>query len=179
MPRKFRTNLTAERVRELLNYDPETGVFTWKVDRVAGRPATNIRARAGDIAGNINAWGYRVIGIDGCQSPAHRLAWLHVYGEWPHSIIDHANGDRSDNRLENLRLADDSANLQNMRLHDRNKCGFKGVHKTDRHSNRPWIASITVRGKTHYLGSHETPEEAHEAYKAAARKFFGEFARFE
>jgi hypothetical protein len=87
------TELTAERLRELLNYDPDTGVFTWRVRPVHSH-------RVGDIAGSVRTTrGYRLIGVAGRVYKAHRLAWLYMMGEWPKDQIDHINRDPSDNRF--------------------------------------------------------------------------------
>jgi hypothetical protein len=81
--------LTAERLREVLNYNPGTGVFTWRVQ-------TGRRAPVGAIAGCITWYGYIAIKIDCCRHLAHRLAWFYVTGAWPKDQIDHINGNRSD-----------------------------------------------------------------------------------
>jgi hypothetical protein len=107
--------------------------------------------------------GYRRIRVLGKLYWAHRLAWLYVHGDWPPDKIDHINGDRKDNRLMNLRAASDSENMQNVGMRSDNTTGVRGV--TRRKSR--WIAQITAGGKTHYLGVHETAEEAHRAYVEA------------
>lgn len=91
-------HLTAERLRELLDYDPETGYFRWRRD-------VGARAWKGQLAGTMARDGYEYIGIDRRRYPAHRLAWLYVHGEWPRGLLRHLNWLRSDNRLENLREA--------------------------------------------------------------------------
>lgn len=97
--------LTAERLRELLTYDPETGEFRWRYTR-------GCRAR-GQIAGTVTCLGYLTIAIDGRKYKAHRLAWLHVHGEWPYPEIDHINRIKLDNRLVNLRRATRAENNAN------------------------------------------------------------------
>jgi hypothetical protein len=94
-------NLTAERLRELVDYDPETGKFTWTRNRA-------YKALGGTAAGYLNTNGYARITIDSVSHAAHRLAWLHVYGEWPKASIDHINRNRQDNRIANLREATQS-----------------------------------------------------------------------
>jgi hypothetical protein len=162
----MRAELTAERLRELLSYDPETGNFKWRV--------TKGRARAGDRAGCIYTRGYAYIRIGGAAYKAHRLAWLYVHGHWPKEFIDHINGHRADNRLVNLREANRIQNFANSRLSCSNTSGFKGVSWDKRW--RKWISSIGSSGRTVYLGWFDTPEEAHSAYMAEARKLHGEFA---
>lgn len=87
--------LTAKRLRQVLDYNPRTGVFTWK-EKIGHRTAV------GERAGSQESAGYRTIGIDGVRSLEHRLAVLHQTGKWPRRIVTHKNGDRSDNRWKNL-----------------------------------------------------------------------------
>lgn len=152
--------LTTERLRELLHYDPESGDFSWRASdggRVAGRPV-----------GSKNAFGYLRIRVDGRRYMAHRLAWLHVHGEWPEGEIDHRNRVKDDNRIANLRPVSRSENMQN-RVHARrdNKSGFLGAQR----ARGAWMARITVDGKERRFGHFATPQQAHEAYLAAKAKF--------
>lgn len=158
--------LTAGRLREALWYDPNTGLFRWRIDRR--------KVRAGTIAGSL-CNGYVRIGIDGRWYAAHRLAWLYVHGEWPSSEIDHRNTDRADNRLENLRPATRQQQSANASLRPDNACGFKGVFFHE--PTKTWQASIRFNGKNRVLGNFSSPQEAHTAYTAAAVELFGEFAR--
>lgn len=154
-----KTDLTAEQLKQLLSYDAETGVFTWCVS-----PSRSVKT--GDIAGAQDDKGYLSIGLKGQIYKAHRLAWLYSHGEWPDGLIDHINCDKSDNRLCNLRVVNESGNSQNIRRPNRrNKSGFLGVI---RFQNK-WRASLTVNKKTIWLGDYATPEEAHLAYIAAKR----------
>lgn len=157
-------NLTCERLKRLLDYNPETGVFRWKVGRGP--------KRVGDVAGCLDN-GYVYICIDGHNYLAHRLAWLYQFGFIGEDHIDHSNLKRDDNRISNLRLANHSKNRANSAKQPNNTSGFKGVVKK---ANR-WRAQITCNNKTRYLGSFATPTEAHAAYLAAATAAFGEFAR--
>jgi len=159
--------LTAERLRDVLNYDPETGVFTW-------RKRISIRIKVGSRAGRVNWKGYRMIGIDGALIMEHRLAWLYVYGEWPDRQIDHINRDKSDNRIANLRLATNSQNHINKGLQKNNTSGFKGVIWEP--SLGKWRARIKINGKNKYLGVHRTREAAAAARRVAEQRHFGEFA---
>jgi hypothetical protein len=172
--------LTAERLRELLHYDPETGAFTWRPREVrSGAERTDKSwnsAHAGKEAGCVSkALGYRIIRIDQRDYYAHRLAFLYMKGRWPKGRLDHEDTDRSNNKWKNLRKATHSQNLANRGRCRTNTTGFKGVrfHK----QRRRYTAQIVVNYKQHYLGLFDTPEEAHAAYCTAAEKHFGEFAR--
>ena len=153
--------LTAERVRELLNYDPETGIFTWRVSRGG--------VVAGAIAGANNGKGYLRIVIDNRKYRAHRLAWLMTFGEWPDDQIDHMDGDKLNNRIVNLRECSNSKNHQNLGgAYSNNAIGVLGVYYFKK--SKKWRAQITHDKKQHHLGSFETPEQAHEAYCLAKRE---------
>jgi hypothetical protein len=162
--------LTAERLRAVFAYSPTAGTLTRLVSN--GR-----RWKVGSVAGTTHPLGYRLVTVDGITYPAHRLAWLHAYGEWPPDgmDIDHVNGDRSDNRLRNLRVATRTQNNANARRRVDDASGFKGVYLC--RASGKWIASIRKAGKLTYLGRYQTPEEAHAAYLGAASRVFGEFAR--
>jgi len=149
--------LTVERLKELLHYDPETGLFHWKVSR-------GYIAQPGHLAGVTNKRGYIYIGVDGRGYLAHRLAWFYMTGRWPADQIDHINQTKSDNRFSNLRECDNSQNQQNTGLRADNRSGFKGVslHKSGR-----WVAERRLRGRRIHLGYHQTPEAAHAAYVAS------------
>lgn len=160
--------LTVGRLRELLHYDPETGVFTRRVDIRGG-------GRNGTVAGSNHNAGYLSITIDGRQYLAHRLAWFYVTGRWPVVDIDHIDRDRRNNRWANLREATRSQNMANTGRRRDNKSGFKGV---SRHvQTGRWQAHSSGGGRTVYLGLFDSAEEAHRAYVAFATDSFGEFAR--
>lgn len=161
--------LTAERLRELLHYDPETGVFKWRV----GRRGT---ARAGTIAGRLHRDGYRRIQVDGVSYAAGPLAWLYMKSEWPAGQIDHENCARDDNWFTNLREANGSQNNMNTRLRRTNTSGFKGV--TFHKACGRWQAGIRHAGRHRHLGLFDTATEAHAAYCKAALEIDPEFARF-
>lgn len=154
-----RADLTAARLRELLRYDPDTGHFVWLQAR--GKRRT-------DRPAGYRTWeGYWHICIDEQGHPAHRLVWLYVHGRWPKQV-DHINGDRSDNRLCNLREADTLVNSQNQRrAHRDSKTGLIGAHLA---LDGRYRSSIRVGGKTYRLGSFRTAEEAHQAYVKAKRE---------
>lgn len=154
-----KTDLTAQRLRELLHYDPETGIFTAQEIR------TGRKNRSGEI-GSVNRNGYRVMHVIGQRYRTHRLAWLYMTGEWPKSQIDHIDGDRLNNKWGNLRDVPRSINLQNLHAAQvNNKIGLLGVSKV----NQKWLARIFVDGKATRLGRFETPEQAHQAYLNAKR----------
>lgn len=152
--------LTAERLREVLAYCPDTGRFTW---RVSGRGRFK---RAGNAAGTVNGHGYVAITIDGQVYAAHRLAWLHVHGRWPEFEIDHRNGHRADNRIANLRDVPTAVNRQNLRAARRDSS--TGVLGVSMRGGSP-IASIQVNGRQRHLGVFSTVAAAGEAYVAAKR----------
>ncbi len=159
---KQNSTLTQERLREVLHYDPETGIFTWRVNRA--------QMVAGSVAGGPNGKGYWYIKIDRYSYPAHRLAWLYVHGVWPPFDTDHHDTKPSNNRIDNLREATRGQNRQNMRkAHKNNKAGLLGVmwHK----QSQRWRAKITVDGKGIHLGNFLTPELASAAYAEAKRKY--------
>jgi hypothetical protein len=158
--------ITAERLREMLHYDPETGVFTYRMPRK--------RIRVGNVAGYQRPDGYRRIKLDKQFDYAHRLAWLYMTGEWPTFDIDHANGKPADNRWANLRQATTTQNLANSRKPASNRSGFKGACWDA--SKRKWLASIKVNGRNKFLGRFDCPAEAHRADVEAAEKLHGEFA---
>jgi hypothetical protein len=161
--------LTADKLRELLHYDPHAGVLTWLVNLGPGRPDI------GDVAGSLSKDGYWVIGIYGRVYKAHRLAWLWMKGEWPPSDIDHRNLNKSDNIWTNFRLATDSQNGANKHAPAHNTSGIKGVSWCKR--SRKWLARIMVNGKSIFLGYFECLAAAHFAVIIASDKAFGEFAR--
>ena len=154
--------LSLTKLKENLHYDPETGVFT----RIKGN-GRNVNI--GDIAGS-NRSGYVLIWVNNSPYQAHRLAWLYMMGVMPIEFIDHINGDRSDNRFGNLREATHQQNRQNItKPQSNNTTGFLGVtYKTE---NEKYVASIRVDKKLKHLGYFTTPEEAHQAYLIAKRKF--------
>lgn len=157
--------LTAERLRELLWYDPHSGAFKWLVDY-------SPRNRAGTLAGTYCDI-YVRIRIDGVMYKAHRLAWLYMTGEWPPEDIDHRDLNRKNNRWENIRSATRSQNNANQSVRKDNKSGYKGVSL----KAGKWWAQICVRGERRSLGRFATLEEAVMIYRRAVSDEFGEFAR--
>jgi hypothetical protein len=152
--------LTQERLKELLNYDPATGVFTWRIP-------VRANVKAGQRAGSIHPKGYVIISVDKRLTKAHRLAWLYVHGEMPPAELDHINRIPNDNRIANLRLADRYINTQNTGLQKNNTSGYRGVtwHK----SQQKWRARISIQGKMNELGYFHSKEDAAKRYEEVAR----------
>lgn len=159
--------VSVSHLKKILDYNPETGIFTWLI-----RPR---RRACSPVAGTISL-GYRRICIKQHHYSAHQLAWLYVTGQWAGGEIDHINGVKDDNRWVNLRKADRQTNQANSKIRVSNKTGFKGAG-SPLAGRRKFPARITVNYKTLWLGSFDTAQEAHDAYLAAAREHFGEFAR--
>ncbi len=160
---------TQERLREVLHYNPESGIFTWRV-------RTTNCVKIGDIAGGDKGAGWHKIKIDGRNYFSHRLAWIYMHGSIDENlVIDHINGVRSDNRIANLRLVTRAQNMKNYSMPKHNTSGYKGV-SLDRSSSK-WKAQISHNGKKISLGLFATPEAAHDAYLVASAKYHGEFAK--
>lgn len=160
--------ITAERLKELVEYDPDTGEFVWIVK---ARPA----CRVGDLCGRISRQGYHEIGLDYRLYRANRLAWLYMTGEWPDRDVDHINRVKSDNRWSNLRLATRSQNSANVDVAlRRGTSGYLGV--TFDKSRDRWRAQIRIGGRKVNLGRYTDPVEAARVYDDAAWREFGEYA---
>lgn len=155
--------VTQGEVKTRLNYDPETGVFTWRIN--------SSRAKAGAVAGTVNSRGYVIICIRKRGYMAHRLAWFYVHGYWPPEETDHINGDRADNRLSNLRLATKRQNMHNRKRQVCASSPYKGV--SIHHAG--WSAEICTPTGREWLGLFRTPEEAAERYQRRAREVQKEF----
>jgi len=164
---KSARDLTAQRLKDLLRYCPDTGEFT------AAKARRGLR-KVGS-AGWVNAQGYRCVSLDGSTYLAHRLAWLFVNGEWPLDQIDHINGVRSDNRISNLRASSQHQNMQNTSARSDSSTGLKGVFPV---RSGKWAAQIQANKKVHHLGTFASKEEAFAAYQSAASDLHGEFAKF-
>ena len=161
-------DITQEQLKEMIHYDPDTGIFTW----VKPLPSCNIRP--GTVAGSLRHTGYVRLEINGRTYTAHRLAWLYVTGEWPSNIIDHIDNCRNNNRFANLRLADPHKNSCNRRTNSNNTSGYKGVSWSAK--CQKWQAGIKVNGKKQHLGMFDTKQDAHAALVAVRVRLHGEFA---
>lgn len=175
-----RTNITPELCRQLLRYEPETGRLFWKP-----RPADLFQARgsysrehgakvwnarwAGKEAFTATNYGYKVGAIQFCNMAAHRVIWAIVHGQWPQDQIDHINGDRSDNRLENLRAVSDAENKKNMRRRADNRSGRTGVYWSAQ--AQKWTAEIKINGRKIGLGQFHNLNDAIRAREAGESRF--------
>lgn len=151
--------VTCKRLKELLWYTPNTGVFVWITKKG--------RAKEGDRAGTIRPDGRLQIYVDGKPYLAHRLAWLYVHGTLPakEMDIDHINRNPLDNRIENLRAVSRAGNIRNSGAMKTNKSGFRGVHFSNRMGK--WVAQISTETARIHLGVFDTAEEAAKARHAA------------
>lgn len=149
--------LTQARLKELLHYDPLTGIFT----RLVGVQGVD----AGHVQKPNKFHGYVFIEIDGEKYRAHRLAWFYVHGRWPSDQLDHRDRNKAHNWISNLREATDGQNRQNMSMRSDNGSGHTGV-SWDKGRNK-WMAQIKVDGRQHYLGRFDDVMDASEAYKKA------------
>lgn len=149
--------LSHQRLCELLTYDPETGLFTWRRGALAGQPA-----------GSRTSDGYLRIGVDRARYKAHRLAWFYYHQSWPLHEIDHVDGIRTNNAISNLRDIRHSSNAQNKRKAQANNAtGLLGVYFSRK--ERKYRSRILVNGKRQCLGFFASPEAAHAAYLKAKR----------
>lgn len=161
-------DLTAERLRSIVSYDPNTGRMVRTVD-------VSSRGRAGNVLGTLGPDGYLYVRIDLHTYMLHRLAWLYMTGSWPAFEIDHINTTRDDNRFCNLREATSKQNKHNTSCHKRNPISVKGVswHKP----RQKWRARLHHNGKEMHLGLFNTIEEARAVYAAEAVRIRGQYAR--
>ncbi len=153
--------MNQDKLKELLSYEPTTGIFTWLISKGS--------IKAGDIAGSHGKYKHLYVKIDGKTYYLHRLAWLYLYGEMPKYMIDHINGISDDNRIDNLRDVTNTVNQQNQKkAHINSKSGLIGACWNKQ--NKAWKAQITHQGKVIYLGLYKTAQLAHEAYLTAKRE---------
>lgn len=159
--------ITQSELKELLNYDKDTGIFTWK-------KRTSNRIKIGSIAGNLHCRGYIELKVNGIRCLAHRLAWLYEHGELP-KLIDHINGDRKDNKIFNLRPASYAENSYNSKVRVDNKSGVRCVSWNKR-SNK-WEVRIKLNGKLHSFGSYKDLSLATIVADKIRQEYHKEFCR--
>lgn len=153
--------LTQEILKQNLYYDKDTGLFS----RIKSARLSN-----NGSVGSVQTHGYRAISVNGKLYRAHRLAWLYVYGEFPKNQIDHINGNRDDNRIENLREASVTQNSYNKRK-PQGSNPYLGVTRKKRQNSYKWCARITVDKKPKHLGYFDCPETAYKAYLLAKAQY--------
>ncbi len=164
---KYKNYLTEEYIRSILSYDSKKGNLKWEETRGS--------IKAGRIAGSRHHTGYIDIKIDRKMYRAHRIAWLLMTGKWPKDQIDHRDGDRSNNKWDNLREADYNKNSHNQSMAKNNASGYKGVYLAKGYEK--WVAQIRVNYKKIHLGYFGDKESAAKAYNEAALNYFKEFAK--
>ena len=163
--------LTVERLKEVLHYDPETGIWTW-----LKLTSTRSRIQIGSKAGCLDKdEGYIKIWIDNKGYKAHRLAWFYMTGEWPECEIDHKNTIRHDNRWDNLRKSSHGQNQHNRSRNRNNTSGYKGIN-FNKAANK-WMVRVMLNKKSIYLGIYDTMEEAIKIRQLAIEKYHKEFSR--
>jgi hypothetical protein len=158
--------ITQEKLKEILDYNPDTGIFTWKVPRR--------KIKVGDNAGYINEAGYVRLTISHKKYLAHRIAWLYVYGSIP-KYIDHINGITTDNRICNLREATHSENMCNRKVHSNNKSGIRNVVFCKK--NKKWRVRLRFNNNIINIGYFDDLEFAELVAIEAREKYHGNFAR--
>lgn len=163
--------MDAELVRDLLDYDPVTGLLHWRKNRNGFGGI-----KAGDVAGRRDRYGYIIVKIAGRRYRAHHVIWLHVNGVWPPSRLDHKNRVSDANQIENLRPASGQQNSANTGAHRDSLSGIKGVSWNKQ--RQKWNAKICVGGKRIHLGSFFIKEDAASAYREASLKHHGEYSIF-
>ena len=164
--KKERPLAPIESLRKLFAYDPLQGGFIRLV-------RSGSRGRIGPVHGCLDKKGYLVIGIGGRNYFCHRLAWALYYGEWPNGDLDHIDGEKTNNKITNLRIAKPEENNRNKSSIATNTSGFRGVCI----EGKKFRATIRFEGKKINLGTYETAQEAHAAYVTASKEYFGDFHR--
>lgn len=149
--------ITAEELREILSYDPDTGEFRWKVKRTGG-------VKCGDVAGYTDLNGYNIIKVKGKLYKSHRLAWMYMYGCFPKDYTDHINGIKTDNRISNLRESNNRENQCNQTRHRSGKLPGCTHRKRTKRRNERWITAISIDGVSKHIGCFSSEEAAHHTY---------------
>ena len=169
--------LTQKFLKEALDYNPDTGIFTWKIRPLShfknAHGMNTFNSKQANKATGAKNYGYLVIRINNVLYRAHRLAWLYVYGYMPVNQIDHINNIRDDNRIINLREATNGENCQNLKTVCKNNksAGLLGAYRDK--GCKKFKARITINGNIKPLGKFDTAQEAHEAYIEAKRELHG------
>lgn len=160
--------LTQSKLKDELSYDKDTGKFTRLKDK--GRLSKN-----GDIAGTLGSLGYTIIKIQGKAHKAHRLAWLYMYGTFPSKNLDHINGIKDDNRIENLRECTQQENCYNRQARKGSKSGIKNVcwHKR----TKTWHVVLSFGGVCKFIGQFKDLELAELVAIEARIKYHKEYAK--
>lgn len=153
--------ITHKRLLELIRYDPDSGIFIWEQSRGS--------VRTGSVAGAIRPDGYIRVHLDGKDYYAHRLAWFYMHGKWPTHDIDHINGQRSDNRISNLRDVCGSINAQNLRSAKVTNKSSRLLGVSWHKKSGKWKSQIRINGKIHHIGYFSNALCAHAAYIEAKR----------
>lgn len=161
----MKTSISIDKLKELLNYNPETGVFSWR---------NSGRGRRPQRAGTSESSGYERITICGEKHYSHRLAWFVVTGEWAIEI-DHVDGDGMNNKISNLRKATRVQNMRNRGIAKNSKSGITGVSFNN--EKKMWCSYIQLNGKTRHLGFFKEKSHAATARRAAEKESFGAFCR--
>ena len=159
--------LTQKELKEILHYDPDTGVFTWLVD-------TDRYLCKGKIAGYVQSFKhtkteYRMIHISGKPYGAHRLVWIYLYGKLPNNEIDHIDGDGLNNAISNLRDVSKGINQKNRKLNSNNSSGYVGIWFVKK--TKKWVAELKDKGKKHHIGTFANKQDAIDARKEAEKKY--------
>jgi hypothetical protein len=163
-----------DQLKSVLRYEPWTGLLFWLPRPIRASTDKTWNERFADqVAGSTRSDGYIIVTIFNKSFLAHRLCWALHYGEWPQQLIEQRDGDRANNRIANLRKADNSQIFFNRGANRTNKLGIKGVYYNEK--NRAFYATICVYGKRHHLGTFETAEAAKAARVEAEARLQGEF----
>ena len=173
---KTRNDLTAEYVQECFDYDCKNGMLIWRerpvshFKRLSEWKRCNARYARTEAGTNWKSGRntYRKIRVNGLEYLAHRLAWLAYYGKWPDGELDHIDGNGLNNAINNLRDVTPTLNRRNTKMYSHNSSGINGVYWSK--NDYRWVANISLNGRTHYLGSFKTIEEASMARKTAQKE---------
>lgn len=156
--------ISQNRVKEVLHYNPETGIFTWR----------DYKGRRGQVAGCADKRGYIHINFDCKHYLAHRLAFVYMIGRYPKELTDHRDQNKSNNTWSNLREANHSQNRANQGIRADSKSGYRGVYFCN--TKNLWVAEVRHNGKHSYCGQSDCKHEAAKMYNERAKQIYGDFA---